>query len=271
LVSGAGIAPLVAANDSAGPMARSVIDAALLLAAIDRTDVDYRAALALDALAGKPVGVLNQAILSRPFDRKPWRDAITALQAAGAHTRPVALADDPAVPLRRDFGQYIGAGMRHDLVPYLQARRAEIDSLEALLRDFEADLATRGPFGVDLLKALAAQSKHIDAKTYAEMSKSFPGAAARILDGAFERSGADVLLSLDNRHSLYYATAGYPTITVPLGLRTRQASTGNSGEAPVGLPVGATLIGRPGQDAQLLAMAYAFEQASLSRARPTID
>lgn len=55
-----------------------------------------------------------------------------------------------------------------------------------------------------------------------------------------------------NLQSPFYATAGYPAITVPIGRK-------DSGE-----PVGVTLIGKRGQDARLLAYAYAFEQATLA-------
>ncbi len=51
-------------------------------------------------------------------------------------------------------------------------------------------------------------------------------------------------------------TAGHPAITVPVGLRAN------------GMPTGAVLIGRPGQDSRLLALAYAFEQASRRRVAP---
>ena len=62
--------------------------------------------------------------------------------------------------------------------------------------------------------------------------------------------------SFANQHSTHYATAGYPAITVPVGL------------LPDGKPMGITLIGKPGGDAALLAQAFAFEQASRLRPLP---
>jgi amidase len=86
------------------------------------------------------------------------------------------------------------------------------------------------------------------------------GAAAAILDATFEKTGARVLVSLENMHSTLYATAGYPAITVPLGLREES-----------GTPAGITFIGRRGEDGALLSMAYAFEQATRLRVEPPLD
>ena len=80
--------------------------------------------------------------------------------------------------------------------------------------------------------------------------------AARILDATFAATSARALLSISNRHSSLYATAGYPAITVPVGLRKD------------GMPVGATLIGRAGSDAEQLGVAYAFESATKLRVPP---
>jgi hypothetical protein len=54
---------------------------------------------------------------------------------------------------------------------------------------------------------------------FAAQARSLTQQAATILDAAFARTGAQLLVSLDNLHSPYYATAGYPAVTVPLGTR----------------------------------------------------
>ena len=78
------------------------------------------------------------------------------------------------------------------------------------------------------------------------------------LDKAFSSTGAEVLLSVGSVHSVYYASAGYPAVTVPFGLR------------PDGAPWGVTLIGKKDQDARLLTFAYAFERATLARVTPAL-
>jgi amidase len=91
---------------------------------------------------------------------------------------------------------------------------------------------------------------------YEEAAMEVRGEARALLDKAFAESGAEVLVSLSNVHSTLYATAGYPAITVPLGL---------NGE---GAPNGVTFIGKAGGDAKLLAFAYAFEQVTRHRCAP---
>ena len=77
-----------------------------------------------------------------------------------------------------------------------------------------------------------------------------------MLSQAFNANHVDLLVSLSNLHSESYATAGYPAITVPLGLGRD------------GISNGVTFIGRRGADAKLLACAYAFEQATRYRVDP---
>lgn len=90
------------------------------------------------------------------------------------------------------------------------------------------------------------------------------------MDAAFAKTGTEVLVSLENLHATYYATAGYPTITVPLGLREGGGYAATVGLPSKGMPSGVTLIGKPGQDAKLLSYAYAFEQASNLRVTPKL-
>jgi amidase len=117
----------------------------------------------------------------------------------------------------------------------------------------------RAPFGFDVLAALS-KTPTLDRRAHDALVLRLRESAAAILDATFDKTGARMLVSMDNMHSTLYANAGYPAITVPLGLRE-----GN------GTPAGATFIGRRGEDGALLAMAYAFEQASRLRTEPRLD
>jgi amidase len=89
------------------------------------------------------------------------------------------------------------------------------------------------------------------AADYAKLTADMHKVMTEAMDAAFAaHGGMEVLVSMANLHSIFYATAGYPAITVPIGRK-------DSGE-----PVGVTLIGKKGQDALLLSYAYAFEQAT---------
>jgi amidase len=116
----------------------------------------------------------------------------------------------------------------------------------------------RAPFGVDVLASFAGESRPLGERAYRELAARLQRAAAAMLDAAFASTGAQVLVSIDNMHSMVYATAGYPAITVPLGLRAG------------GIPAGITLIGRRDSDARLLAHAHAFEGAASLRVEPRL-
>ena len=82
--------------------------------------------------------------------------------------------------------------------------------------------------------------------------------------------GASVSAALPQPTINVATTAGFPAITVPLGLRAVGSIIDPLGITNVGMPVGITFIGKPGDDARLLAFAYAFEQATNLRVLPTL-
>jgi amidase len=256
LVEGTGVVPLLTNNDSPGPVARNTTDAALLLDAIDTVSMNYVAGLNADALVGKTVGLLAGDILATPGQELLFQRATVALLAAGARVRPARIVNTPEWGKGDVVTVFLASGMRHDMMPGLAARGAQVATLDALLAHMKADPSRRMPFGVELLEALAPVAAKISLADHQAMGRELTRAAAAMLDAAFSASGADVLMSFANQHSTYYATAGYPAITVPVGL------------LPDGKPMGITLIGKPGGDAALLAQAYAYEQASRLRPLP---
>jgi amidase len=106
-----------------------------------------------------------------------------------------------------------------------------------------------------LLKELGATEETLP-MAYEALALKLRQDMGALLDQAFANAKVEVLVSLATSHSELYATAGYPAITVPLGL------------GQDGTPNGVTLIGKPGKDADLLAYAYAFEQATHYRVAP---
>lgn len=247
LVSGEGIVPLVRNNDGAGPIARSVRDAAVLLAAIDTVENDYTKGLSGSALAGARVGIVTADIPQAAGASALLTRAGAALAMSGARMHPARLSDPTGT--MDSFLLLLSSGVRFDMMPYVTAHAPALVTPEDLIAYNAADAARRAPFGQDLIGLIAPLSKDMTAKDHAALAAALTKAATDALEAAFaEGEGADVLISLANFQAPYYATAGYPAITVP------------TGRTDAGEPSGITLIGRKGQDAQLLAYAYAFEQ-----------
>lgn len=157
------------------------------------------------------------------------------------------------------FAPLLNGALAYDMVGYLVDAGAPITSL-ADLQSYNNEMPERripnGQFQVDTAVPVV---EAITMDSYEQLAETGQQVAASALDATFEAYGAEILVSMVNEHSSFYALAGYPAITVPLGLRAN------------GSPTGVTLIGKPGQDAQLLAYAYAFEQASMLRENPDLD
>ncbi len=265
VVSGEGIVPLIRFQDSAGPIARHVADAALLLGAMDELDTDYTAALKPDALEGVAVGVLRASLAGKSPAGKntEWLRRIDE----GLGKSKAAVRDIPdTFPDKPDILPIIFMGLELDTLGYMTAAGIPVKTIADLKAYNSAQPETRIPRGQHLID-LAARSmpgiltelnaaKEPLAKAYEKQALELRRKMAALLDQAFHQSQVEVLVSLANAHSDLYATAGYPAITVPLGLDTN------------GTPNGITFIGKPGQDARLLACAYAFEQATRLRVLP---
>jgi amidase len=266
LVSGEGIVPLIRFQDSAGPIARSVTDAAILLGVIDETATDYAASLDAKALEEVAVGVLRKAILDEETNAAFWLTRIDeGLARAGAKAKDL----DETFAEKPDLLPVIFLGLSRDTLPYLAAAGAPVKTVADLQAYNKAGPARRMPRGqnmVDLAVRVLDAIREDTGATEDGMEALYEEAALHVREGmaailarTFAENEVDLLVSLANQHSMLYATAGYPAITVPLGLDES------------GTPNGITFIARPGEDAKLLAYAYAFEQATRYRVEVAID
>lgn len=286
LVSRSGIIPIAHSQDTAGPMTRSVADAALLLAAIAGADpddaataaaqgkpVDFAAALRPDGLRGRRIGVARNF-----FGNNPAVDAVIDAELAILKAQGAALVD-VQVPNVDKYGdselEVLLSEFRPDLEAYLAAYapHAAIRTMADLIafNDKHAAQELRH-FGQEHL--IAAQAKPgLDAEAYrAALANnrrySRDEGIARILrDGKLDAlvaptGGTGWLTDYINgdhdgpSFSSPAAVAGYPHVTVPAG-------------QVHGLPVGLSFVGGAWSDADLIAMAYAYERASQRRRPPT--
>jgi amidase len=262
-VPGTGIVPLSSHQDTAGPIARHVADAALLHAVLCGTPPpDLRGATLRGARIGvwRPAGL--DAAVTDVFDA-----ALASLSAAGATATDAEV--DPSAIQDAEWPALL-AEFRHDIDAYLAvAPDAAARTLAGLIAFNKADPDELAHFGQSLFEQ-ALTARDLDDPTYREQRATATREARAVLDRAL--AGVDAILTPSNDPAwpidyaagdIYHvetttpaAVAGYPSISVPAGFAGL-------------LPVGVSLIGRAGKDADLWRLACAFEQAVPARRAPT--
>jgi amidase len=271
LVSRDRIIPIIRTRDTAGPMARNVTDAAILLDALAAPDAkdpataraprsDERFAEALDpnGLEGRRIAVLSLRGDAAEGDGEMLARAVGVLEQAGA-----AIVERAALSLldvrveRDDFFLLADYDFKRGLADYLAATRAPVKSLGDVVGFNAADPESRAPFGQDLL--VRAWERDASDAEYAETLARSGSRARRAIDALLRESGADLLVAIGSPFYVGYAAAGYPAVSVPAGYRS-------SGE-----PVGLAFIGRSFDEHALIRAAFAFEQRARARRAPTLQ
>jgi amidase len=265
LVSRAGVLPIAASQDTAGPMARTVADAAALLAAITGVDphdpatqepegvtgVDYLAALDADGLRGARLAVPPPPDDLDAEDRALLAQALDALRGCGA-----VLVDVPALP-ETDELDVLHYELGRDLDAYFARLPADapIRSLEQLVRWNAAHPDGALKFGqVHLEKALAVDHEAGRRAYEAARERDRRVAGELGIDATLDACDAVALVVPSWRGAGIGARAGYPSVIVPAGYRPSSRR-----------PFGVTFLGRAWSEARLLSLAYAYEQATRLR------
>ena len=286
LLSRSGIIPIAHSQDTAGPMGRTVRDAAILLGAMtgsdsnDPANATYPEApasfvdnLSADALRGKRIGVIRSFHGAKSNRRVEivLRSSIRAMKKRGA-----TIVDD----LEIDFegvsaaeGIVLMHEFKADLAKYLQESGAPLKTLEEIIAFNEANADTVMPiFGQERMLA-SNESGDLDSPEYLDALALSKERSRAALDRAMQEHNLDVLIAptngpawlIDHKNgdayhigsSSYAAVSGYPNVTVPAGFVT-------------GLPVGLSFIGSMNSDKAVIEIAYAFEQATKARKPPKL-
>jgi amidase len=287
LVSRRGIIPIAHSQDTAGPMARTVRDAALLLAVmagkdphdsftdqapvIDLAFVDQ---LSPNALRGKRIGVIRNyyGAGSNPDVEAILDASIASLQAQGAEVIEDIEIDFEGVSDAE--WEVLLYEFKSDLNTYLEESGAPIGSLAGLIEFNKAHAERVMPFfGQDIFIAAEAKTELIapEYRTALDNSKRISMAG---IDKALSENQLDALIAPTNSpawltdhvlgdhfqlsSSEYAAVSGYPNVTVPAGFVS-------------GLPIGLSFIGPHYSDEALIRLAYAFEQATQKRRPPKVQ
>lgn len=286
LVSRDGIVPIAHSQDTAGPMARSVADAAVVLQAIagadprdkatlenQRSAVDYLAALDRQGLKGARLGRARNPFVSNPHVLAMTEEAVKRLRSLGA------TVIDVEIPNTDKYGEteleVLLYELKADLNAYLAefATGAPVKTLADVIAFNEKHRDREMPyFGQEFF--LQAQEKGgLDTPAYlAALENNRRYARAEGIDKIMDAHRLDALVApttgpawmtdLINGDrdtggfSSPAAVAGYPHVTVPAGMVNGL------------LPVGLSFVGRAYSEAALLRYAYAFEQATRHRKAP---
>jgi amidase len=287
LVSRSGIIPIAHSQDTAGPMARNVADAAMMLTAMTAPDSadaamenrpagtrDYAAGLSAGALGGKRIGVIRSysGAGENPYVDRNFEAAIGVLRAAGAAiVDPVDIDTDGMGDAETEVLLY---EFKADLNDYLAGSNAPVRTLADVIAFNAANADAVMPFfGQDLLEQ-ASQKGPPGETAYIEALETSRRIARDAIDGALQNHGLDTLVAPTNGpawmtdhangdhfsvgSSSLAAVSGYANITVPSGF-------------VFGLPLGLSFIGGPFSEETLIGIAYAYEQASRARRPPALE
>ena len=277
LVSRTHIVPISASQDTAGPMTRSVRQAAQLLSVIagsdrddpatreaDRRKTDYAATLDADALRGKRIGVMRFAA---GFGTDPaFNAALSLLKARGATLVDIAKFDDKAIG-GNEFTVLL-TELKAGLNAYLASTPPSVQTrtLADVIAFNKANAASEmALFGQETFEQ-AQKTKGLSDPAYLKARRvSFAAAGPNGIDEMIRTHRLDALVGptmpaawkIDAVHGdqisgggagSLAAVAGYPHLTVPMG-------------KVKGLPVGLSFIGRKWDDARILSLGFAYEQA----------
>ncbi len=286
LVSRTHIVPISHSQDTAGPMTRTVEDAAIVLSVIAGSDpldaatieadarkIDYRAALDAGSLAGARIGVMRFSMGYSARTDAVFEASLEAMRAAGAVIVDIADGPDMEAMGGAEF-EVLMYELKHDLNAYL----ASTDPAQVSTRTLADVIAfnARTPrelalFGQELF-LLAEAKGGLDEPAYVEArATSLRLAGAEGIDRLMREHEVVALIApttgpawttdvINGDHyagaaSQMPAIAGYPHLTVPMGFVD-------------GLPVGMSFIAGAWEDAKVLSLGYAFEQLTRAMRPP---
>ena len=287
LVSRAGIIPIAHSQDTAGPMTRTVRDAAIILGAIAGADprdkvttegrapsiTDYTQFLDKDGLKGMRIGVARKHFGFNERVDKLMNDHLAEMKKLGA-----VLVDPSDIPTSGKFDasefEVLLWEFKADLNAYLAGLgpQAQVRSLKDIIDFNEKNRDREMPyFGQDIMIKAEAKGP-LTSKAYLQaLRKNHLLTRTQGIDFIMKKNRLDALVAptggpawptdwingdhFTGGYSSASAVAGYPHITVPAGY-------------VFGLPVGISFFGGAFSEPKLIKIAYAFEQATKARQTP---
>jgi len=286
LISRSGVIPISHTQDTAGPMTRTVADAAALLSvmtAVDPRDSatannkkrarnDYESFLKIDGLKGAKIGVARDYWGKRAEVDTVMNTALDAMKQAGA------TLIDVKFPTLGKFGdaeyEVLQFEFKDGLEKYLRARNASHKNLNDLIQFNEDNAAREMPYFRQEIFESSAKKGPLTTRAYIlALKKCQMLTRTQGIDAVMDKSRLDAIVAPSNAptwmidwingdcgsnyvsSSSLAAVAGYPSITLPAGF-VRE------------LPIGISFFGRAYSEPVLIKLAYSFEQATKARRAP---
>jgi len=286
LVSRTGIIPISATQDTAGPMGRTVKDAAIflgILAGIDNRDavtleskgkskVDYTLNLSKDGLKGKRIGVEKSFFRRRNEDVIAiFKDAIDKMKAQGAIIVEVDLNSKVNAATGDSEFEVLQYEFKDGVNNYLATANAKVKTLADVIAFNNENQGTAMPYFKQ--ETLISSNLKGDLKDKAYLDAVEKSTKSRkVISDTLKENNLDAICGISNGPSACIdningdysngfsfsgpaATAGYPHITLPMGMLHE-------------LPIGISFIADAYQEEEIIKIAYAFEQATLQRKAP---
>jgi amidase len=288
LVSRSGIIPIAHSQDTAGPMARNVSDAAILLnvlAGIDPADTatanargksktDYTRLLDVNGLRGARIGVAREKF----FGYSDSADKVAEAAIADMKRRGAIIVDPANIPTAGKFDdsefEVLLFEFKADLNAYLASLgpKAPVKSLADVIAFNERNRQRSMPYFGQEIMLMAQKKGPLSSKAYRDaLAKNLRMSRAEGIDAVMTRHRLDAIVAptgtpawptdlINGDHyigasSTPAAVAGYPNISVPAGYAQ-------------GLPVGISFFGRAWSEPKLISIAYSYEQATKHRRPP---
>ena len=287
LVSRSGIIPISKTQDTAGPMARTVSDAAILLgiiAGIDNADpvtleskgkfkIDYTTFLDSNALKGKRIGIEKKPQGNNKYINMLLADAIQLLKKQGATIVDIDYVDKINASGQAEF-EVLQYEFKEGLNSYLATANAKVKNLNEVIEYNTANADKVMPYFKQETLESSNAKKGLDSEEYiTARNASFEGSKS-VLNTIFKDNKLDAICgitmgpacSIDviygDRWGGYSLTSpaamsGYPHITIPCG-------------QVYDLPVGLSFFGLPYTEGELIGLGFAYEQASKKRLIPAL-
>jgi len=290
LIARSGIIPISHTQDTAGPMARTVRDAAILLGALGGPDprdpasataaphaqADYTKFLDAGGLRGARLGIARKFFGQSPLGDQIMEEAIAALKQAGA------LIIDPAdLPSHGKFGDaeldVLLYEFKYGLNKYLEATAPtnKVRTLTDLIAFNSANASRELTYFEQDTLEIADKKGPLTDKAYLDaLEKCRKLSRDEGIDAALKQNNLDAIVAMTNGPACYIdvvnrdsdtggcsqpaAVAGYPHITVPAGYAR-------------GLPVGISFFGAAWSEPKLIQFAYSYEQATKVRRAPAFS